>query len=87
MSKPTRTTVSNFLLIFGDVVVNNVLDQSLEGLEKITSMGCNIRIDMVTIISSKPSKRRSGSAHYTSPPWMRGSKGLQPSLGRIGAAK
>eukprot|EP00978_Attheya_sp_CCMP212_P020178 scaffold57416_cov80-Attheya_sp.AAC.1 len=45
MSKPT-TTVSIFFLIFGDVVGNNVLDQSLEGLEKICSAGCDITTAM-----------------------------------------
>jgi hypothetical protein len=51
MSKPT-TMVKKFLLLFGDVVGNNVLDQSLEGLEKISSAGCNIRTAMIMIISS-----------------------------------
>jgi hypothetical protein len=51
MSKRT-TMVLNFFLIFGDVVGNNVLDQSLEGLEKISSVGCDIRTAMVMIISS-----------------------------------
>jgi hypothetical protein len=51
MSKRT-TMVLNFFLIFGDVVGNNVLDQSLEGLEKISSAGCDIRTAMVMIISS-----------------------------------
>eukprot|EP00978_Attheya_sp_CCMP212_P013012 scaffold32460_cov36-Attheya_sp.AAC.1 len=51
MSKPT-TTDSNFFLIFGDVVGNNVFDQSLEGLEKIGSAGCDIMTAMVMIISS-----------------------------------
>ena len=42
-----------FFLIFGDVVDNNVLDQSLEGLEKIISAGCDIRTAMVIIIISQ----------------------------------
>jgi hypothetical protein len=50
MSKCT-TTVVNFFLIFGDVVGNNVLDQSLEGLEKNISAGCDIRTAVVIIIS------------------------------------
>ena len=41
-----------FFLIFGDVVDNNVLDESLEGLEKNSSAGCDIRTAMVMIISS-----------------------------------
>jgi hypothetical protein len=51
MSKHT-TMVLNFFLIFGDAVGNNVLDQSLEGLEKISTVGCDIRSTMVMIISS-----------------------------------
>jgi hypothetical protein len=51
MSKSTRT-VSNFLLISCDVVGSNVLDQSLEGLEKISSAGCDVRTAMVMVISS-----------------------------------
>ena len=51
MSKCTKM-VFNFFVIFGDVVDNNVLDQSLEGLEKISSAGCDIRTAMVMIINS-----------------------------------
>jgi hypothetical protein len=43
------TRVSNFFFVFGDLVGNNGLNQSLEGLEKISAVGRDIRTPMVMI--------------------------------------
>ena len=52
------TTDSNIFFIFGDVVDDNVLKRSREGLDKIRSVGRDITSDMVMLISSISSFRK-----------------------------
>eukprot|EP00978_Attheya_sp_CCMP212_P014268 scaffold36297_cov63-Attheya_sp.AAC.3 len=57
--------VSNILLIFGDVVGNNVLDQSLEGLEKISSAGWDIQTAMMQTRGFSGTKQETFTLYIT----------------------